>query len=206
MKMSFEKLLAIFGGSFVVIIILTVIIMSLASGSKPNAKVVSQRHEQPFEPRPQEDIFAEQLRREKDASIRELAEQQSDAMKQVRAMQENQQRQNEAMMQRIEGMSSAMNAVEGRISTIEINRLAAKSVQIIKPERKTRSPQQESDAAPLQINPEHKLLSIVGKRAWIDTGEGEYSIAAGENPPLPSDVTITHAADNAPTAITSTIY
>ncbi|AYK20464.1 hypothetical protein C0073_022205 (plasmid) [Aeromonas veronii] len=132
-NMSFGKLMAIFGGSLVVVIILAVVIIKATSGPKPGSTVVTQRHQTQFQPQ-QPDILAEQLRREQEASAaaREMSAQQSQAMQQAL------QQQNQAVMQRLDGIAIGLNALDQRVAAIENSRRPT-GVQVIKPERKPRT-------------------------------------------------------------------
>lgn len=192
-NMSFEKLIAIFGGSLVVIIILAVVIIKATSGPKPGSTVVTQRHQTQFQPQ-QPDILAEQLRREQEASAaaREMSAQQAQAMQQAL------QQQNQAVMQRLDGIVIGLNALDQRVAAIENSRRPT-SVQVIKPERKPRtSPvkQLEEGATPLPANSGYKAQATVGKRAWIAAGEHEDSVSVGETLPPVKKPLVVRAVDN----------
>jgi len=192
-NMSFGKLMAIFGGSLVVVIILAVVIIKATSGPKPGSTVVTQRHQTQFQPQ-QPDILAEQLRREQVASAaaREMSAQQSQAMQQAL------QQQNQAVMQRLDGIAIGLNALDQRVAAIENSRRPT-GVQVIKPERKPRtSPvkQLEKGATPLPANSGYKVQATVGKRAWIAAGEPEDSVSVGETLPPVKKPLVVRAVDN----------
>lgn len=192
-NMSFDKLMAIFGGSLVVVIILAVVIIKATSGPKPGSTVVTQRHQTQFQPQ-QPDILAEQLRREQEASAaaREMSAQQAQAMQQAL------QQQNQAVMQRLDGIAIGLNALDQRVAAIENSRRPT-SVQVIKPERKPRtSPvkQLEKGATPLPANSGYKVQATVGKRAWIAAGEHEDSVSVGETLPPVKKPQVVRAVDN----------
>lgn len=200
-NMSFGKLMAIFGGSLVVIIILAVVIIKATSGPKLGSTVVTQRHQTQFQPQ-QPDILAEQLRREQEASAaaREMSAQQAQAMQQAL------QQQNQAVMQRLDGIAIGLNALDQRVAAIENSRRPT-GVQVIKPERKPRtSPvkQLEKGATPLPANSGYKVQATVGKRAWIAAGEHEDSVSVGETLPPVKKPLVVRAVDNeSGTVITS---
>jgi hypothetical protein len=192
-NMSFGKLMAIFGGSLVVVIIIAVIIVNATSGPKPGSKVVTQRHQTQFQPQ-QPDILAEQLRREQEASAaaREMFTQQTQAMQQAL------QQQNQAVMQRLDGITIGLNALDQRVTAIENSRRPT-GVQIIKPERKPRtSPvkQLEKGATPLPANSGYEVQAIVGKRAWIVADEHEDSVSVGDTLPPVKKPLVVRAVDN----------
>jgi hypothetical protein len=192
-NMSFGKLMAIFGGSLVVVIILAVVIIKATSGPKPGSTVVTQRHQTQFQPQ-QPDILAEQLRREQEASAaaREMSAQQAQAMQQAL------QQQNQAVMQRLDGIAIGLNALDQRVAAIENSRRPT-GVQVIKPERKPRtSPvkQLEKGATPLPANSGYKVQATVGKRAWIAAGEHEDSVSVGETLPPVKKPLVVRAVDN----------
>lgn len=192
-NMSFGKLMAIFGGSLVVVIILAVVIIKATSGPKPGSTVVTQRHQTQFQPQ-QPDILAEQLRREQEASAaaREMSAQQAQAVQQAL------QQQNQAVMQRLDGIAIGMNALDQRVAAIENGRRPT-GVEVIKPERKPRtSPvkQLEKGATPLPANSGYKVQATVGKRAWIAAGEHEDSVSVGETLPPVKKPLVVRAVDN----------
>lgn len=192
-NMSFGKLMAIFGGSLVVVIILAVVIIKATSGPKPGSTVVTQRHQTQFQTQ-QPDILAEQLRREQEASAaaREMSAQQAQAMQQAL------QQQNQAVMYRLDGIAIGLNALDQRITAIENSRRPT-GVQVIKPERKPRtSPvkQLEKGATPLPANSGYKVQATVGKRAWIAAGEHEDSVSVGETLPPVKKPLVVRAVDN----------
>lgn len=192
-NMSFGKLMAIFGGSLVVVIILAVVIIKATSGPKPGSTVVTQRHQTQFQPQ-QPDILAEQLRREQEASAaaREMSAQQAQAMQQAL------QQQNQAVMQRLDGIAIGLNALDQRVAAIENGRRPT-GVEVIKPERKPRtSPvkQLEKGATPLPANSGYKVQATVGKRAWIAAGEHEDSVSVGETLPPVKKPLVVRAVDN----------
>lgn len=192
-NMSFGKLMAIFGGSLVVVIILAVVIIKATSGPKPGSKVVAQRHQTEFQPQ-QPVILADQLRREQEASAaaREMSAQQAQAMQQAL------QQQNQAVMQRLDGIAIGLNALDQRVAAIENSRRPT-GVQVIKPERKPRtSPVKQLDkgATPLPANSGYKVQATVGKRAWIAAGEHEDSVSVGETLPPVKKPLVVRAVDN----------
>lgn len=192
-NMSFGKLMAIFGGSLVVVIILAVVIIKATSGPKPGSTVVTQRHQTQFQSQ-QPDILAEQLRREQEASAaaREMSAQQAQAMQQAL------QQQNQAVMQRLDGIAIGLNALDQRVAAIENSRRPT-GVEVIKPERKPRtSPvkQLEKGATPLPANSGYKVQATVGKRAWIAAGEHEDSVSVGETLPPVKKPLVVRAVDN----------
>ena len=192
-NMSFGKLMAIFGGSLVVVIILAVVIIKATSGPKPGSKVVTKRNQTEFQPQ-QPVILADQLRREQEASAaaREMSAQQAQAMQQAL------QQQNQAVMQRLDGIAIGLNALDQRVAAIENSRRPT-GVQVIKPERKPRtSPvkQLEKGATPLPANSGYKVQATVGKRAWIAAGEHEDSVSVGETLPPVKKPLVVRAVDN----------
>ena len=192
-NMSFGKLMAIFGGSLVVVIILAVVIIKATSGPKPGSTVVTQRHQTQFQSQ-QPDILAEQLRREQEASAaaREMSAQQAQAMQQAL------QQQNQAVMQRLDGIAIGLNALDQRVAAIENSRRPT-GVEVIKPEPKPRTPpvkQLEKGATPLPANSGYKVQATVGKRAWIAAGEHEDSVSVGETLPPVKKPLVVRAVDN----------
>lgn len=123
-NMSFGKLMAIFGGSLVVVIILAVVIIKATSGPKPGSTVVTQRHQTEFQPQ-QPVILADQLRREQEASAaaREMSAQRAQAMQQAL------QQQNQAVMQRLDGMYRAEHWISAllRLRTAAVQRACRSS-------------------------------------------------------------------------------
>lgn len=196
-NMSFGKLMAIFGGSLVVVIILAVVIIKATSGPKPGSTVVTQRHQTQFQTQ-QPDILAEQLRREQEASAAASAAAREMSAQQAQAMQQALQQQNQAVMYRLDGIAIGLNALDQRITAIENSRRPT-GVQVIKPERKPPTfpvKQLEKGATPLPANSGYKVQATVGKRAWIAAGEHEDSVSVGETLPPVKKPLVVRAVDN----------
>jgi len=192
-NMSFGKLMAIFGGSLVVVMILAVVIIKATSGPKIGRTIVTQRHQPQFQPE-QPDILAEQLRREQEisAAAREISAQQAQAMQQAL------QQQNQVVMQQLDSIASGLSSLNQRVTSLENSRRATE-VQIIKPDRKSRTSatnQSEREGTPIPSDSGYKVQATVGKRAWITAGEHDDSVSVGEILPPVKTPMIVHAVDN----------
>jgi len=188
-NMSLGKLMAIFAGSLVVIVIITVIIAKATSAPSPS-KVVTQRYQmQQFQPQ-QPDILAEQFRRaqEKFAAEREMYLQQAQAMQQALQQQ----------MQRIDSIANSLKTMDQRIAAIE-KKLHPTGVQVIKPERKPRKSlvkKKSDEGCAMLSNSGYNVLATVGKRAWIAAGEHEDSVSVGDPLPPVKKPLVVRAVDN----------
>ncbi len=202
-NMSFGKLMAIFGGSLVVVMIIAIIVIKASSGPKIGT-VVKQRSQQQFQSQ-QPDILAEQLRREQEAADAARASlTQAQAVQQ--ATQQAMQQQTQALLQRLDGMANSINMLEQRIASIESSRRPT-SVEIVKPERKPHDEKKkrlEKQAAMPSADADYRVIATVSKRAWIAAGENEDSVTEGEPlPPVKKPPVVQTIDKDAGTVITS---
>lgn len=203
-NMSFGKLLAIFGGSLVTIMIIAIIVIKVTSAPKVGT-VVRQRNPQQQFQQQQPDILAEQLRREQEAADTARASLQK-AQATQQAMQQAMQQQTQILVQRLDGMASSISMLEQRIASIENSRRPT-SVEIVRPERKPRNDQGkqlEKRAEPLPANADYRVIATVSKRAWVAAGENEDSVTEGDAlPPVIKPPVVQAINKDAGTVITS---
>lgn len=200
-KLSFGQLLAIAGGVFVLLVVITGLILS--SSRKPPQKVVTKRPAQ-FEsaPNPNE-IEMEKIRSELAALKAQVArnEQTTQAAFQTTATAVDQQNKN------IGTLDSNLQVTASRVNSLERDRVGSR-VKVVKPDDLPTRPQRAeriaaaerraSSTRPLQLSNsgDYKVLSTVGNRAWIRNGNEEISVREGEAIPLNGQLVVKRVAPN----------
>ena len=189
-KMSFGQIAAIGGGIFVVVLAIAAVLIS--ASSKPQQKVVTKRQPAQFEA-PANDIEMQQLR----AEIKQLRErvesnaQSSQAAFAQTAAAIDQQAKN------IGTLDSNIQVTASRVTNLEKARIGTR-VNVVKPEDQAARPsraerlaaaeRKSSGTKPMALSNDgdYKALAAVGNRAWVRSGDEEYSVTAGEAIPIPT--------------------
>lgn len=189
-KMSFGQLAALGGAAFVVVLIIAGFVISATS--KPPQKVVSKRAPVQFEASAS-DVAMEQLR----AEIKQLRErvesnaQSSQAAFAQTAAAIDQQAKN------IGTLDSNIQVTANRVTNLEKARIGTR-VNVVKPEDQAARPsraerlaaaeRKSSGTKPMTLSNDgdYKALATVGNRAWVRSGDEEYSVTAGEAIPIPT--------------------
>ncbi|MGS0567166.1 hypothetical protein [Xanthomonas oryzae] len=174
-SMSFGKLLGIFGGSMVLLMIVAVTIIKVSSGSPKNEVVTRkpvQAQQQVKEQQPDADIISEIDRRQS------LANQENAASA---AAQQRQQ----ALAMQVEALSVDLESLRSRITALESGR---SSDLVVKPQRRSSQARARSYPAGSSVLPTssgYKVQATVSGRAWIESEGGEDSVRVGDT--LPPD-------------------
>lgn len=194
---SFGKLMGVFAGSFVAIIVLAVVVMKMSAspvGKKvavPNASFQQQQQQ-----KSQVDVMSLQLDASKKQAQAAL-EAQKNSQTQLNIVRQEMQRNNQIMMSQFSQMNSKMDDMKQRMDFMEASR---GRVEIIKPPRKDPQPSATTAMAKTGKHvPEssgYKVQATVGNRAWIKSGDREDSVAPGDKlPPVQKELRV-KAIDN----------
>jgi len=192
---SFGKLIGVFAGSFLAIIIIAVVIMKASSSPVKRVPTPSTQFQQP-EQKTQVDVLALQLETsQKDA--KKALDAQVQSQQQVMIVRDEMRRNNQLMINQFAQMNAQLGEMKQRIDAMDASR---NTVQIIKPPRKAPAPSaneamvQNSKAVPESSG--YKVQATVGNRAWIKSGDREDSVKPGDKlPPVQRDLRI-KAIDN----------
>jgi len=172
-KISFDRLIKIFVGSFIAIIIFTVFFIKYTSKTKID--MVDNHQILNFQENTN-DIFAEK--------IENIESDYRSVVKNIQDMNQLIQKENQNIVEQMKEMNVRINTLGQNIITIESNYRTTR-VQIIKPEYRLRrlssTRQNEEDEA--MILSTSKVLAVVGKRAWMNFDENEDSIMIGKELP-----------------------
>lgn len=184
-KMSFGQLAALGGAAFVVVLVIAGIVISATS--KPPQKVVTKRAPVQFEASAS-DVAIEQMRSEI-KQLRERVEsnaQSSQAAFAQTAAAIDQQAKN------IGTLDSNIQVTASRVANLEKARIGTR-VNVVKPEDQAARPSRterlaaaESKSMMLSNDGKYKALATVGNRAWVQSGDEEYSLTTGEAIPIPT--------------------
>lgn len=192
---SFGKLIGVFAGCFLAIIIIAVVIMKASSSPVKRVPTPSTQFQQP-EQKTQVDVLALQLETsQKDA--KKALDAQVQSQQQVMIVRDEMRRNNQLMINQFAQMNAQLGEMKQRIDAMDASR---NTVQIIKPPRKVPAPSatetmvQNSKAVPESSG--YKVQATVGNRAWIKSGDREDSVKPGDKlPPVQRDLRI-KAIDN----------
>lgn len=189
-KMSFGQLAGLGVAAFVVVMIIAGFVISATS--KPPQNVVSKRAPVQFDVSAS-DVEMEQLR----AEIKRLRDrvetnaQSSQAAFAQTASAIDQQAKN------IGVLDSNIQVTASRVTNLEKARIGAR-VSVVKPEDQAARPsraerlaaaeRKSSGTKPMALSNDgdYKALAAVGNRAWVRSGDEEYSVTAGEAIPIPT--------------------
>nr|WP_228857640.1 hypothetical protein [Pseudomonas syringae]QOQ33364.1 hypothetical protein [Pseudomonas syringae pv. actinidiae] len=192
---SFGKLIGVFAGCFLLIIIIAVVIMKASSSPVKRVPTPSTQFQQP-EQKTQVDVLALQLEAsQKDA--KKALDAQVQSQQQVMIVRDEMRRNNQLMINQFAQMNAQLNDMKQRVDSMDARR---NTVEIIKPPRKVATPSaneimaHNSKAVPESSG--YKVQATVGNRAWIKSGDREDSVKPGEKlPPVQRDLRI-KAIDN----------
>lgn len=199
---TFGKLLGVFGGSFVVVIIIAIIVIKSTSGPT-HGRTVTTRTPAQQQPQPQVDVLSLELQKSQDAAKAALAAQKSSEQQLVVVRQEMQ-RNNAILAAQFQQVNTTMLDLKNRMDFMEASR---GRVEIIKPPRKTSSVA-ANDSSPkiakrLPESSGYKVQATVGNRAWIKSGASEDSVAPGDKlPPVQKELRVKAVDNNSGIVIT----
>lgn len=180
---SFGKLMAVFGGAFFAIIIITVVV--LKASSSPTGKRVSTPNPALQQPQQQSqiDVMSLQLAASQ-KQAQEALQAQTNSQQQLAVVREEMRRNNQIMMTQFSQITAKQDEMKRRMDLMDAGRA---TVQIIKPPRKdpAKSPSQiaAANAKPIPESSGYKVQATVGNRAWIKAGDREESLKPGEKLP-----------------------
>jgi hypothetical protein len=179
-NLSFGKLMGIFGGVLLLLIVVTVIIVKASS----TAPAPVQRRPAVIDPAVQERKAQEEAAAAEATS--KAAELQS-TMGNVLAMQNQLAGQNAATNQRLDGMNTELQALSARLEALEASKAQAAAAKPKRPSRDTPLKQLARSGRPLGSSSGYEVRATVGDRAWIQAGDREVSVTAGDAlPPTPT--------------------
>lgn len=193
---SFGKLLAVFCGSFLVIIVIAIVIMKMSASPTGKKVAYSNSSQQKPQQTSEMDVISLQLNASQ-KQAREALLAQENSQSQLVIVRQEMQRNNKIMLDQLAQMASKMNEITQRMDLIETSR---GRVDIVKPPR--RAPQ-ASAAATMAKNGTHlpessgyKVQATVGDRAWIRSGNKEFSVKPGDKMPATAKELRVNAVDN----------
>jgi len=192
---SFGKLMGVFAGSFVGLIIIVIIVMKITSGPV-KGRTVTTRTPAQQQAQPPVDVLALELAKSQQTAKDALAAQQNSS-NQLAIVRQEMQNNNAIFMGQFQKMNATMSDLKNRIDFMEASR---GRVEIIKPPRKTlHTPANDSVPKIAKRLPEssgYKVQATVGNRAWIKSGVSEDSVIPGDKlPPVQKELRV-RAVDN----------
>lgn len=187
---SFGKLLGVFAGSFVALIILAVVVMKMSASPATKAKRMAQAQAQAVQ-QPRMDVLSIELAKSKEqAQAALLAQQNSD--KQLKIVRQESERNTQLLLSQIKQLDSTLAGLNQRMDYFEASR---QRVEIVKPPRK--APVQNAaqglahNARSIPQSTGYKVQAVVGHRAWVKSGDREDSVKAGETlPPVQRELKV----------------
>ncbi|MBP2260256.1 hypothetical protein [Pseudomonas sp. BP8] len=179
---SFGKLLGVFAGSFVALIIIAVVVIKTTSSPATKAKRVAQAQAQAAQG-PRMDVLSIELAKSKEQAQAALQAQQN-SEKQLKIVRQESERNTQLLLRQINQLDSTIAGLNQRMDTFEASR---QRVEIVKPPRKAPVQNQAQglakNAHPIPQSTGYKVQAVVGHRAWVQSGDREDSVKAGD--PLP---------------------
>lgn len=199
---TFGKLLGVFGGCFLVVIVIAIVVIKATSGPT-NGRTVTTRTPVQQQSQPQVDVLALELQKSQDAAKTALAAQQNSEQQLVVVRQEMQ-RNNAILMAQFQQVNATMLDLKNRMDFMEASR---GRVEIIKPPRKApnavANDSTQKIAKRLPESSGYKVQATVGNRAWIKSGASEDSVVPGDKlPPVQKELRVKAVDNNSGIVIT----
>ncbi|WDM58777.1 hypothetical protein K4A76_20425 [Pseudomonas sp. NEEL19] len=179
---SFGKLIGVFAGSFLALIVLAVVVIKATSSPAAKAKRVTQSQAQMAQPA-RMDVLSIELAKSREQAQAALQAQEN-SEKQLKIVREESQRNTQLLLSQIKALDTTLSSLQQRMGAYENSR---QHVEVIKPPRREPAPAAAQSYAkrahPIPQSTGYKVQAVVGHRAWVKHGEGEDSVKAGD--PLP---------------------
>ncbi|MBK4987458.1 MULTISPECIES: hypothetical protein [Pseudomonas] len=204
---SFGKLIGVFAGSFVALILIAVIVLKSTSSPTAKAQRMAQVQTQQMQPA-RMDVLSIELAKSKEQAQAALVAQQN-SEKQLNIVRQEAQRNTQLLLERIRQLDSSLEALGKRMNDFEASR---QRVEIVKPPRKasastsTAAQVQRSSGAvhALPQSSGYKVQAVVGHRAWVQNGDAEDSVKAGDKlPPAQRELKVLAIDSNSGIVVTS---
>ena len=179
---SFGKLMGVFAGSFLALIIVAVAVIKL---SAPSAKTkrVAQAQAQAAQQQPRMDVLSIELAKSREQAQAAL-QAQKNSDEQLRIVRQESQRNTQLLLERINKLDNTISGLDQRMGYYEASR---QRVEVIKPPRKALAPTPAQGLArsghAIPQSSGYKVQAVVGHRAWVKSGDAEYSVEAGDKLP-----------------------
>ncbi|MBC3479080.1 hypothetical protein HU761_23125 [Pseudomonas sp. SWRI59] len=199
---SFGKLLGVFAGSFVALILIAVMVMKVSS-SPAKAKRMTPAQAQAAQ-QPRMDVLSIELAKSKEQAQAALEAQQN-SEKQLKIVRQESQHNTQLLLNQIKQLDSTLSGLNQRMDYFEASR---QRVDIVKPPRKApvATPAQglAKGGHAIPQSSGYKVQAIVGHRAWVKSGEREDSVKAGERlPPVQRELNVLAVDGNSGIVVTA---
>jgi len=179
---SFGKLIGVFAGSFVALIVVAVVVIKATSSPAGKARRVAQAQAQSMQA-PRMDVLSIELAKSREQAQAALQAQEN-SEKQLKIVRQESQRNTQLLLEQIKSLDDNLSGLKQRMDYYEQSR---QRVEIVKPPRKQPAPAESQryarSAHPIPQSTGYKVQAVVGHRAWVKNGDSEDSVKAGD--PLP---------------------
>ncbi|NIF27708.1 type IV secretion protein DotF [Pantoea sp. Tr-811] len=187
---SFGKLIGVFAGSFVALILIAVVVIKAGSSPSASARRVAQTQAQTVQ-QPRMDVLSLELAKSREQTQAALQAQEN-SEKQLKIVRQESQQNTQLLLNQIKAMDTTLAGLEKRMQHYEQSR---QHVEIVKPPRKSHlvAPAQgvASRAHSIPQSSGYKVQAVVGHRAWVKNGDSEDSIKAGDKlPPVQRELKV----------------
>lgn len=186
---SFGKLIGVFAGSFVALIVVAVVVIKASSSPAAKAKRTAQAQAQSVQPRM--DVLSIELAKSREQAQAALQAQEN-SEKQLKIVREESQRNTQLLLSQIKALDNNLSGLTQRMHDFEQSR---QRVEIVKPPRREPAPvasqRYAKSAHPIPQSSGYKVQAVVGHRAWVKNGDSEDSIKAGDTlPPVQRELKV----------------
>ncbi|AJA14226.1 type IV secretion protein DotF [Pseudomonas putida S12] len=179
---SFGKLIGVFAGSFLALIVLAVVVIKATSSPAAKARRIPQSQAQ-LAQQPRMDVLSIELAKSREQAQAALQAQEN-SEKQLKIVREESQRNTQLLLSQIKALDNNLSGLQQRMQFYEDSR---QRVEVIKPPRREPAPVVSQGytrrAHPIPQSSGYKVQAVVGHRAWVKNGDSEDSVKAGD--PLP---------------------
>ncbi len=187
---SFGKLIGVFAGSFVALIVVAVVVIKASSSPVAKAKRTAQIQAQSAQ-QPRMDVLSIELAKSREQAQAALQAQEN-SEKQLKIVREESQRNTQLLLSQIKNLDNSMSQLAQRMNSYEQNR---QRVELVTPPRRAPAPAASQgyarSAHPIPQSSGYKVQAVVGHRAWVKNGESEDSVKAGDTlPPVQRELKV----------------
>ncbi|MBB3269650.1 hypothetical protein I5Q41_17600 [Pseudomonas monteilii] len=187
---SFGKLIGVFAGSFVALIVVAVVVMKATSSPAAKARRMAQNPTQSVQ-QPRMDVLSIELAKSREQAQAALQAQEN-SEKQLKIVREESQRNTQLLLSQIKALDNNLTGLNQRMDYFEQSR---QRVEIVKPPRREPAPVVSQARArsvhPIPQSSGYKVQAVVGHRAWVKNGDSEDSIKAGDTlPPVQRELKV----------------
>jgi len=187
---SFGKLIGVFAGSFLALIVVAVVVIKASSSPAAKTKRTAQIQAQSAQ-QPRMDVLSIELAKSREQAQAALQAQEN-SEKQLKIVREESQRNTQLLLSQIKNLDNSMSQLTQRMNSYEQNR---QRVEIVKPPRRAPAPAASQgyarSAHPIPQSSGYKVQAVVGHRAWVKNGESEDSVKAGDKlPPVQRELKV----------------